>query len=258
VLQICLRKLPGWNTLHEHNIQLLKCAILRLRQTEPSPNSRDSRQTSPEESSLALKIPLRGIHHIRLQYTTDDVTNIVSRTTEHDSLGTQTSGTDLSDDRVDNWSDCHTVGAEPDETERCLDVFDRLRVINAGNAGQDTNDEEARYHAQEPSEEDRTTSNSVHDEPRDDSSAESDSSAAQTDAVRHICINTGLLEEIGRAVSECATVGDLGQESETGDLGTAEVGSFEAVPVRCAKLFLFFETGRVNHECNGGFVVDVV
>merc|ERR1711964_199213 len=167
VLQICLRKLPGWNTLHEHNIQLLECAVLRLGQTEPGPNSRDSCQTRPEESSLALEVPFCGVHHIRLQYTTDNVTNIVSRTTEHDSLGPQTSGTNLSDDRVDDRSDCHTVGTEPDETERCLDVFDGLGVVDARNASEDTDDEEAGHHAHETSKENRTTPDSVHDEPRD-------------------------------------------------------------------------------------------
>lgn len=63
------------------------------------------------------------------------------------------------------------------------------------------------------------------------------------------------MEEERSAVAEGATVGDLGKEPHTGDLGPAAIGAAERIPELHAVLFLDFQLVGVDHH--GERCVDV-
>jgi hypothetical protein len=65
ILQTRSCKLPRTGTLQKQNIQLLKRAILGLRQPEVGPNSSNQTQRPPKECRLSFLIPQSRVHHIR-------------------------------------------------------------------------------------------------------------------------------------------------------------------------------------------------
>lgn len=103
-----------------------------------------------EAYSLSLGIPGSGRHEIRLQDTANDIGDIVRAAPQHDRLSPETSGTDLSDDGVDDGADRHGVHAKPDDTE---DGLDQAESMGLGlNAGQDANEPKAAQQAVEAAE----------------------------------------------------------------------------------------------------------
>ena len=99
---------------------------------------------------------------------------------------------DLGDDRVDDGADGHGVGAEPDEAEGRLDVFDRCGL---GDAGEDRDDVEGYDENVESGKEYRAPSEARDEEPGEDRAAEGDAGATETDAVGSVAVNASLFEE---------------------------------------------------------------
>lgn len=125
-----------------------------------------------ETYSLSLGIPCSGRHEVRLQDTTNDVRDIVRAAAQDDSLGTETSGADLSDDGVDDGADRHGVHAEPDDAENRLDQAERVGL--GLDAGQDADEPQAAQEAVEAAEPDASPAPLGYVEPRDDDAAEGD------------------------------------------------------------------------------------
>lgn len=180
------------NLLRKHNVEFLKRAILGLRETEPRPNRREETKSSPEEGSFASPVPRSRVHHVRLEDAANDVADIVGAPAQHDSLGADLCGADFRDDGIDDGADSHGVGAEPDEAEDSLNVFDGCGLVDAGKNGDEVEgcDEDV-----EADKEDGAAAEAGDEEPGDDRAAEGDTCAAEADAVGSVGIDTCLFEE---------------------------------------------------------------
>ena len=124
VVHASISERPRLDFSQEQDIQFLERPVFRLWQSEVRPDGGDQAQCTPEERSLALPIPLRRVNHVGFQDATDDVSNVIGASAEHDRLGTKPSGANFSDDGVHDRPDGHGVNSEPNKTERGLHVFD--------------------------------------------------------------------------------------------------------------------------------------
>lgn len=133
---------------------------------------------------------------MRLDDTADDVPDVVGASAKDDSLGADLSGSNFSDDGVDDWADGHGVCAEPDEAQNGLNVFDGCSLVYAGEDG----DEIERYYEDvEASKEDRAASKARDEEPGEDCATESNTGTTETDTVGRVSVNTSLLKEANRS-----------------------------------------------------------
>jgi len=187
-----LVEFPCRDLLREHDIEFLKGAVLGLGETEPRPDGSKETEGAPEEGCLAGPVPRGRIHHVRLEDTANDVSDIVRASAEDDGLGANLCGADFGDNSVDDWSCSHGIGAQPDEAEGSLDVFDGCSLADAG---KDADEVEAEYEDAETGEEDRAAPKAADQEPGEDCAAERNAGAAETDAVGSIGVDAGLLKE---------------------------------------------------------------
>ena len=187
-----LVELPSRDLLSEHDIEFLKSAVLGLGETEPCPDGSKEAESSPEEGCLAGPVPCGRVHHVRLEDTANDISNIVRASAEDDGLGANLCGADFGDNSVDDWPCSHGIRAQPDQAESGLDVFDSCSLVNAG---EDADEVEAEYEDAETGKEDRASPKAADQEPREDCAAERNAGATEADAVGSISVDAGLLEE---------------------------------------------------------------
>jgi hypothetical protein len=121
-VHIRLREMSTLHPSDEQNIQLLKSPIFGLRQPEIRPDRGKQAQCPPEKRSLPLPIPRRGVHHIWLHNPTNDIPDIVCRSSKHNRLTAQARGADFRNDGVYNWASGHGIHTQPDQAESSLRV----------------------------------------------------------------------------------------------------------------------------------------
>ena len=178
----------------------------------------------------------------------DNVDQLVGVTCQHDSLGSQTDRADLRDDGVCNRADGNGVCEDPDEGNSCLCPQSSALVVCRGDG---TNDDEQHTGRAFTEDVDRAAADSGRDEPGDDGTAESESSATKTDSEGLAGRDTCSSEEVGRRVGEGATGENLTAESHHGNLSTSEIGTAEAIPVLCAGSHLVLDLDGVDELSEG-------
>ena len=109
-----LAEFPSRDLLSEHDIEFLKGAVLGLGETESCPDGSKETESPPEEGRLAGPVPCGWVHHVRLEDTADDISNIVRASAEDDGLGANLCGANFGDNSVDDWPCSHGIGAQPD------------------------------------------------------------------------------------------------------------------------------------------------
>jgi len=111
-------ELPCWDLGLEKDVQLSVRTSLGLGQSEESPDQTDGSGGSPEVTGLGSKVPCGRVQHVWVKNTDDDTTNVVQVSGKDDSLGPQSSGSDLGDERVADGTNGDVVdeGEENEET----------------------------------------------------------------------------------------------------------------------------------------------
>ena len=187
-----LVEFPCRDLLREHDIEFLKGAVLGLGEAEPCPDGSQETESSPEEGCLAGPVPCSRVHHVRLENAANDISNIVRASAKDDGLGANLCGADFGDNGIDDWPCRHGIGAQPDQAESGLDVFDGCSLVDAG---EDADEVEAEYEDAEAGKEDRASPKAADQEPREDCAAERNAGATKADAVGSIGVDAGLLKE---------------------------------------------------------------
>jgi hypothetical protein len=99
------RKLPRLNAPLEHNIQLLICPSLHLRNSEPAPHQTRHTQPAKEEAQFAPQVRLVRVDEIRDGDSHDDADGSLNRGGYGDGLGAHASSAHLAEDSISYWSD---------------------------------------------------------------------------------------------------------------------------------------------------------
>ena len=193
LIHISISKSPRFYSSQEQDVQFLESSVLRLWQSEISPNCGNQTQSSPEESSLAFPVPLGWVYHIWFQNTADDIPKIIRATAQNNCLGSKSGGANLSNDSVHDWPNRHGVCSKPNEAECCLHILDSIGLWDTS---QDGDEVQCCYQDAKSNKEDGPSSKFVYKEPGNNGPTEGNSSTTKTDSISGISVNAGLLKEI--------------------------------------------------------------
>jgi hypothetical protein len=136
-VDIELPELAGLDFIRKQHVQLFIGTILALGKSEESPDKEEKRSTCPEESSLALQVQCGGVQQVRVDSTTDDVSDIVCNSGKTDTLVAQAGCGCFADDGVADGSDGEVVDEKPHEHHDCLCIVagDTCSVCGADGTG---------------------------------------------------------------------------------------------------------------------------
>lgn len=185
--------------LKEH-VELGVSATLGLRKTEEGPDGAESAGTSPEEGSLRTPVPSSRVKHEGSKDVGTDTGDVVDVTSKNDSLLTEASGGQLSDERIADWSDGGIVGESVNKKHRsdgplCAGIFARDKT-------QETSNEEKNYHSELTVKVQSATTEFGHEEPRRDCAYSTESVLAERQRERVGDGKASLLVEVGRVAHE--------------------------------------------------------
>jgi hypothetical protein len=128
------------------------------------PNQTEDVGARVEEGGLGTPVPSGGGQHSRSDRITEDTREVVDESSEHDRLGSKTTGTGLGDDGIADGSDGRHVDQGLDDEERSDGPGSALRVCKA----QSTDGQEANKHTGKTSHIKSGSSEFDHQEPTDD------------------------------------------------------------------------------------------
>ena len=176
----------GRNSLSEQCFELGERPILGLGQSEPATRRRTNERrelrapgtrsgnsppdqtedvgTRVEEGGLGSPIPSGGGQHPRSDRVTKDTSEVVDESSEHNRLGSKTTGAGLGDNGVTNGSDGGHIDQGLDDEDRSDGPRSALRVCKA----QSTDGQEANQHTGKTSHVKSGSSEFDHQEPTDD------------------------------------------------------------------------------------------
>jgi len=124
--------------------------------------------------------------------------------------------------------------------------------VSVGNESEEAHDEEHGTEATETDQvESSATDTNAHQEPCAEYTSHVDTVLSNCEIHSLAGIETGLFKEISRVTRERVAAQVLDSPDHTDNLGTAKIGSLEAVPVAGASRDLLLELGGVNHHING-------
>jgi hypothetical protein len=241
-------ELPCWNFLLKQDVQLSVRPAFGLGQSEESPDQTDSSGSGPKVTGLGTKVPFGRVQHVRVEDTDNDTTDVVQVSSEDDSLGPQSSRSDLSDERVTNGTNGNVVDEGEEDEETTNTVLSTLGgsvdcTQDSGNqhdANQDTLSVEVKISSTER----------LHEEPRRCGSNTTDDEHDQVEGGSSRRRETGGGKEVGSGTHERRSRDGLDEPNDTGDFGSSEINTLETIPVRGTDLSLEFELIGVVHHGN--------
>ena len=221
---------------------------LGLGQSEESPDQTDSSGSGPKVTRLGTKVPFGRVQHVWVEDTDNNTTDVVQVSGEDDSLGPQSSGSDLGDERVADGTDGDVVD-EGEENEKTTNT-----VLSAlGSSVDCTQDSGDQHDADQDTlsvEVKISSTERLHEEPRRCGSNTTDDEHDQVEGGCSGGGKTGSGKEVGSGTHERRSRDSLDEPNDTGNFGSSEINTLETIPVRGTDLSLEFELIGVVHHGN--------
>ena len=201
---------------------------LGLWKTEVSPDQAKRVETAPEEASLSTPIPCSWVHHARLERTDHNSHDVVHISGQDNRLDSETARWKLRNEGITNRANCEVVDESQDKNQSTRSPANRGGQVRNTET---TNDHQNDEHGNLTSDVKCATTKVGHQEPGEDSAAETHGALANTERVGVVFAKTGLNHEVGTPADHGRAGGLLDEPGDAGDFGSAEINAFEAVPI---------------------------
>jgi hypothetical protein len=222
-------ELASRNSTLKENIELTIGSALGLRKTEISPDSTEEASSGPEETSLGTPVPSRRVQHARSDDVGHDSDNVVCVSGEDDSLGSETGGGQLSDERVADGSDGRIVGEGVDEKKRSDGPLSSDVVTASKGDTADGQEEDA--HGKLSIEVESSATEPTHEEPGEDGTDSTNGILTKRHGETVLNSHTGLLIEVGGVTHKGSTAESLNHPGNTDNLSSAKTDTLEEIKV---------------------------
>lgn len=135
-------ELPGGDSVLEEDIKFTVRSSLGFGESEVGPDETTETSSSPEVTGFRTPVPSGRVEHVRVENTDDDTTQVVQVSSKDDSLGSESSRSNLSDERVTDGTDGKVVDECEDDQESTDGPSSRVGGLNcAENTGEDHDDD---------------------------------------------------------------------------------------------------------------------
>ena len=239
-------ELSGGHSVLEEDVELSVRSSLGLGESEVGPDETEHTGTEPEVSRLGTPVPGGRVEHVRVEDADDDTTQVVEVSGEDDRLGSQSGGTDLTDERVADRTDGDVVDESEDDEESADSPSGRVGGLDRAEDTGEDHDETENDLAVDV---DVPSTEGLHEEPRGDGSDTTDDEHDQVQGRSGLGGHAGGFEEVGGHTHERGTRDGLDEPDETSDLGSSKVDTLETVKEGGSDLGLLLElVGVVHHR----------
>lgn len=255
-------ELPSWNSLLEENVKLSVRSTLGLGKSEVSPDETAETSSGPKVTRLGTPVPSGRVEHVRVQDADNDTTDVVQVSGQDDGLGSESSGTNLSDERVADWTNGDIVDEGEDDQKSTDSPSSGVRGVDCTeDTGEDHDGDEDALSV----EVDVSSTERLHEEPRRGRSDTTDDEHDQVESRGSFRGKTGRLEEVSGGTlyhqslllretrsshHERRSRNGLDEPDNASNLSSSQVDTLEAVEEGDTDFLLLLELVGVVHHGN--------
>lgn len=248
-----LGELASRNLLLKQNIELSGGAAPGLRQAEERPHKADQTERCPDKTSLALEVPGGGVENRRIQEVGADTSDVVAVASEDCTLDPKAGRRNLRDETISDGADGKIVGKHEDKEESGGRIAKSGRCV-ARNT-QETHQHQHREHDTQTSDEQLSTTDPLHNEPRADGTAPADRVDTETKIKGLGIAEADLLEEVDNVTAVPDTTENLAHPDAADNFSASTIDSLKTVPVGHSFSGQLLVSVGNDHQCNGIFGV---
>ena len=215
----------------EEDVELAVRATFGFRQAEVHPHNEEEAGAGPEEARLGAPVPRRRRELVVGDDVGHDAADVVDVSREDDRLGAQPRRRELRHERVADRADRQVVREGEDEQHAADRPLGARRLGDRREADDHQQREERApaVHVQVAAPDD------PHEEPRPDRADGAKGVLAHGQVERVGLGKAGVLVEDGRVAHEGVAAAVLEEPDDAADLGPAEIGPFQAIPIGSAR-----------------------